>query len=219
MSNKKELTQEEMIENANIAKVKERKKIKGSYFYSLGIFIFTLLMLVSTSVFLYYSYVHYTPPSSFIVLNADNKILEEASLKEDIMSEEAVSNLVNKWLTDIFSYHYLNLDEHGVKIKPYFSNDRSYSDFMNVFQDLRMQVKILEGKGIVNPIVISPLIVSNTRIYNDYQKVYQLKGMYVIELIFTDGKEAIRYEVGLNVSRQRLVDNPYGLAIETISLR
>lgn len=217
--NKNILEEQKLIDKVNKNKIRDQEKIKSSYFYSIGVFFFSVLSFISTSIYFYYSYYIYTPPASFIVLNGDNKILEEISLKEDNMSIEELNNLINEWVRDILDYNYLNFDQHGSKIKKYFSNDIAYRDFMNVFQELRIQTKILANKGIVTTKVINPIVVENQRIYNDYQKVYQMRGSYALEMVFVNGIEPIRYEIFLNVTRQRLVDNPYGIAIETISLR
>ena len=79
-----------------------------------------LIIFFASGLFFYKSYFSYQPPSKFIVLNEDYTVLEEKSLKEDIMSEGEMNNLVNEMIQDIFSYHYLSIDKHGMKIKKIF---------------------------------------------------------------------------------------------------
>ena len=197
----------------------EKSKIKKAYYDTIIIFTCTIIMLLSSGIFLYNAYFNYTPPASFIVLNEDNRVLEDIPITEDYVSESELNNLVNNWIVEIFNYHYLNLDTHGAKIKDFFANDDAYSDFMSTFNGLRLQQRVRALNGIVLPRVIEPITLDDSSLYMNNRRIYQMRGIYVIEIRSSSGTEVQRFNVTVIVSRRSLTERPSGYGIESISIR
>lgn len=197
----------------------EKSKIKKAYYDTIIIFFCTFLMLLTSIAFLYNAYFNYTPPASFIVLNEDNRVLEDIPITENYVTTSELNNLVNGWISEIFSYHYLNLDTHGAKIKDFFANDDAYSDFIQTFNSLRLQQRVRALNGIVLPRVIEPITLEDSSLYRNNRRIYQMRGVYVIEIRSSSGTEVQRFNVTVIVSRRSLTERPSGYGIESISIR
>lgn len=214
---KKENNINKKIKKVNEKKIKKQTEIKNSYYQSIGILLSMLVIFFATAFFFYKSYFDYQPPAKFIVLNEDYTVLEEKSLKEDIMSEGQMNNLVNEMIEDVFSYHYLNIDKHGVKIKKYFANRYAYEQFMEAFNSLRVQDKIRANKGIMVPeMTSSPLKLKSSQLYKNVYLTYTFTGVYLLKIHTVDGVEMIKRNISVLLSRQKLTNSQYGLGIETI---
>lgn len=197
----------------------KKNKIKKTYYESIIIALLTFIIFLSSAIFFYNAYFNYTPPAFFVVLNEDNRVLEDTPITEPVLSEAELNNLVNEWISDIFSYHYLNLDSHGAKIRGYFATDQAYSDFMETFNGLRFQQRVRGLRGIVIPKIIEPIIVDSTSIYNNHRRIYQMKGTYIVEIRSSEGVEPQRYNITVVVSRRSLTERPTGYGIEAIAIR
>lgn len=210
---------EKIIDKSVKKAFEDAESEKKSYFQSIGIFVFSLLIFVSCGYFAYKAYFAYLPPTEFIVLDQEYRVLEESPLTEEIADKEMFTNTINQWLFDIFDYHYLNLDVHGQKIRKYFATDSAYADFMTTFNGLRLQDRVRALRAIVRPTVVEPLHIVDSDIYGGVQRFYQLNGVFVVEIIGDKGKEVVRYNVVLIVARRSLLENEFGYAIEVIALR
>jgi hypothetical protein len=218
--NNKKIEQEKeeiMLDRLKESRI-ERDYYKDNAFKSLGVLIFTLLTFVSSGFFSYYSYQHYSPPSSFIALDEEGRILEEISLDTDVMSDEELTQWANESLIDILSYNYLSFDKHGSKIKDYFS-DKAYSDFSAAFNGLRLQKKVKVQKAIVQAVMTKPTQISQTgMVAANTRKAWMLKGEVILNIHGKDGIERVKYDLDVLIIRTTFKENKLGILIEKVQL-
>tara|TARA_B100002019_G_scaffold293423_1_gene320917 strand:- start:1879 stop:2571 length:693 start_codon:yes stop_codon:yes gene_type:complete len=229
MKNKKNKSENKGKENSQKVNKKIEKNIekgfknteaeKKSYFQSIGIFVFSFIIFLSCAYFSYKAYFSYQPPNEFIVLDQEYRILEEKPLEQEVENKEEMVNKVNQWVSNIFDYHHLNIDTHGEKIKEYFATESSYSEFMDTFTNLRLQDRVRALNAIVTSKIVKPIHIVDSGVYNGFQRFYQMDGVIIAEIVHSEGKEVIRYNVTMIVARRSLVENPNGYAIEVIAFR
>lgn len=136
---------------------------KAQYTRSLAIlilgFVITAIVMLQT-----YYVLTYKPPVKYIPVYEDSTIIDPIPLDKPYKSEAEMRQWLADASKDIFSYDYLNVDNHGSKIKKYFT-EKGYNDFMEQFQNSpdipRVKNKKME--------VISSSIGSPTKLHENYK--------------------------------------------------
>jgi hypothetical protein len=193
-----------------------RDYMRDNYFKSLGIFLSVLFIFVSSGAFYYYSYFHYQPPTNFIAVDENSRILEEIPLNLSVMEDGDLSQWATDSVKEIFSYNYLTFDKHGSEIRGLFS-DRSYGEFMDVFNNLRLQKKVEVQKAIVEPVILKAIVVEKSGEFLK-RKAWEMKGVLLLNLHGKNGIERIKYNVYIMVVRTSFEENRRGVVVHKIQL-
>jgi hypothetical protein len=215
---KEEISIEKEKEMINVIKEMHIKRdfYKDNFFKSLGVLIFSILTFATSIMYTYYSYFHYSPPSNFIALDENNRVLEEIDLSLDVKTPEELNQWANDSIKEIFSYNYLTFDKQGVNIKHLFS-EYSYKKFMGVFNNLRLQKKIEAQEAILEPYMLKTIKIDQSGDYNG-RKAWQMKGVLLLNIHGKDGLERMKFNVSVVVTRTSFKDNKEGVVIEKIQL-
>ena len=212
------LKNEEIMFSRIEASVIKRDYLRDNFYKSLGILIFTLLTFISAIWYASYSFFIYSPPSKFLALNEEGRVLEEVPLLDNVVEEGELTQWVNDNITEILTYNYINYSKHGGAIKRNFT-ENGYSDFMSAFGKLKLQVKIKAQKAIVEPYLVEPLKVENTgAVAGGSRKAWMTKGTIVLNIHGKNGLERQKYIAKVLVIRTTFKENKKGLAIEKIQL-
>jgi hypothetical protein len=196
--------------------VREFGFYKDGSFKMLGISFFLLLTLASSVAYSYYSYFIYTPPSNFIVLDEDFRVLEEVPLNEDVLTPDELSQWANDSVITILSYNYLNSDKHGSKINELFFKP-AYKEFMNVFNNSRLLIKVKTQEAIVVPQIITPIKIDQEGVLSE-RKAWQLSGTIVLNIHGKSGLERQRLDVKMIIVRTSFKENSNGFLIQKVQL-
>lgn len=194
----------------------EREFFTTGYYKSIGILLFSLLSLISSVFFAYYSFFVYKAPVSYIVLNKDNKLLEEKSLTELHVSNNVIEQWANDSIMDIMSWNYLNFDKQGVKVNKYFFEEEA-PKFMTVFNDLYLQKMIKANQGIVIPEVVNMFEVKKEVMWKG-RKAVIINGDFLLKVYGFDGLKVFRYYAQIAIAREEFSQKESGLSIIRIDL-
>ena len=173
----------------------KKEYIRDNYFKNLGMLLFLTLTLISSSIYAYYSFFVYEPPAKFLVLDSDGRVLEETPLGQDIYPEEKLTQWANESIKNLFTYNHISFPTHGSRQQDIFTNN-GYKDFMGAFNELRLQKKVKEQQGIIEPILVKPLKISSTgSVAGNTRKAWKMDGVMVLNLHGKNGREAFKYKV------------------------
>ena len=196
----------------------KKEYLRDNYFKNLGMLLFLTLTLISSCIYAYYSFFVYEPPAKFLVLDSDGRVLEEKPLNQDLYPDEKLTQWANDSLKNLFTYNHISFPTHGSKQQNIFTNN-GYKDFMGAFNELRLQKKVKEQQGIIEPILVKPLkIASVGSVAGNTRKAWKMDGVMVLNLHGKNGREAFKYNVSLLLIRTTFKENKNGVAIEKVQL-
>jgi len=179
-----------------------------------------LLILVSLITFAVigqtYYVANYKAPVKYIPVYEDKTIIDPIPLDKPVMSEDSMKQWLADSVSDIFSYNYLNLDKHGEKIAPYFT-DQGYVTFKKEF-DSGTDVARVRGQSLIvaSSVVGSPLNKSGTKVsgrYAYWDWSFQLRQVFVSP---NNKSMVVTYDVVATIIRQDQRIYRTGIAINSL---
>lgn len=189
---------------------------KAQYTRSLAILILGLVITAIVMLQTYYV-LTYKPPVKYIPVYEDSTIIDPIPLDKPYKSDAEMRQWLADASKDIFSYDYLNVDNHGAKIKKYFT-EKGYNDFIEQFKNSpdipRVKNKKME--------VISSSIGSPTKLHEEY-KISGNNFAYweykiAIRQVFiapSEGIIPVTYEMVATIVRQDQRQTRDGIAIHS----
>lgn len=196
----------------------KRDYLRDNFFKSLGVLFFTFLTFSSAIWYASYSYFVYTPPSKFLALDEENRVLEEVPLNERISEDSILTQWVNDEMKKILTYNYISFPTHGEKIKSSFT-ESGFGDFMEAFNSLRLQIKVKEQKAIIEPLLVQPLKIKDIGATGGGTRMaWMLEGVIILNIHGYNGIERQKYQANVLVIRTTFKENKNGIAIQKIQL-
>lgn len=123
-----------------------------------------LVIITSAVVFQTYNIATYKAPVKYIPVYEDKTIIDPLPLNKPVMSDDAMKQWLADSVSDIFSYTYLNIDKHGEKISPYFT-EQGYKNFQKEFL-VGADVNRVRGQSLI---VVSNVVGSPTKMFDGYK--------------------------------------------------
>lgn len=129
---------------------------------------FAILILLSiitiTVVFQTYNIATYKAPVKYIPVYEDKTIIDPLPLDKPVMSDDAMKQWLADSVSEIFSYSYLNVDRHGEKISPFFT-EQGYKNFQKEFA-ASADVNRVRGQSLT---VISTVVGSPSNMFDGFK--------------------------------------------------
>lgn len=198
--------------------IKEKEFYKDSYLKQIGIFLFSILSLVTGLYYLYYAHFLYEPPVSYLVVDENERILKQYPLDKLHVKKEDMVQWASNAITDIFSYNYLTFETHGKTVSKYYSENKQFDKFMNEFNGLTLQQIVKNQKGIVIPNFKRQLELSEEGKVGKYKAAFSLIGELKLELHGSEGIKVLIRKIKIVVYRESFEVNKDGFSIMDISL-
>jgi hypothetical protein len=191
---------------------------KAQYQRTFALLILIVIITV-TVVFQTYNIATYKAPVKYIPVYEDKTIIDPLPLNKPVMSDDAMKQWLADSVSDIFSYTYLNVDKHGEKISPYFT-EQGYKKFQKEFL-VSADVNRVRGQSLI---VVSNVVGSPTKMFDGYKVSgpyaywdwhFQLRQVF----ISTNNKYIpVTYDVVATVIRQDQRTYRNGVAIHNLRI-
>lgn len=205
---------DEDLKNNIYENIEKEKNINNeTYKYNIVNIIINIVILLTMTIFFIYSF-SYNPPEKYVLVDRDNKIIENNNLETFSKSEAEIAQWLTKAIKDSFSYNFTNVDIHPSNVKKYYT-ENGYKSYSKQFEESSDVVIVKKNKAVSTISRVDPPTILKSGIANGRAAIrFETKIVQVFQGY--DGSIREKYKITVVILKQDVKDYEDGIAIESI---